>query len=111
MDADGFAAKITLCTRVESEHREQLSDASNGRLAAFQHEQEIAISHMNDGAATLEIREEHADKADARLSTMLNGLWDLQLAALTILEDVFEVSQTPPSVERRQSVLQTLGNE
>ncbi len=110
VDAAGFTARIGVCAVVEPTHREQLTTVSEGRLAAFRHGLDIVISGVTDTGAIMEVQAVHPEKPELRISAMLNGLWDLQLAAVTVLEEVFGMAQAPPDIERRQSVLQSLAD-
>ncbi len=111
VDARGYSGQVSVSGPADPALEDRLERARTGRLAAFSHE--LAIQYQLDelGAVTLEIQAPHAEKEEARFQAMLNVLWDLQLAAVAVLEDVFGISEKPPESVRRQSVMQTLGQE
>ena len=110
VDAAGYRASISISAVVDAIQPGAISAVNEGRLAAFQHALRIVISEVSESGAVLEAKAVHPENPDARLSAMIDGLWDLQLAAVTVLEEIFGVAQSPPSVTRRHSVLQSLAN-
>ncbi len=111
VDARGFSGQVSVSGPADPALEDRLERARTGRLTAFSHELALRYQLDEPGSVTLEIQAPHAEKEEVRFQAMLDTLWDLQLAALAVLEDVFGVSQTPAESVRRQSVVQTLGQE
>ena len=111
VDARGYFAEVTVCGPADPALEDLLVAVKTGRLAAFSHELPIRYEIDEPGAVTMAIRQPHAEKEEARFQAMLDMLWDLQLAAVAVLEDVFGVSQTEREPERQQDTVQSLMQE
>ena len=113
VDAKGFTAQVEVCATGSSDltWKERLGEAKEGGLAALLHGLDVHFDISSDEAVTLELQATHPDKTEARPQSLLNTLWDLQLAAVTVLQDVFGVSQTPPDKAREQSIIRSLAHE
>lgn len=112
VDARGFSGEVTVCGPADPALEDLLVVARTGRLSAFLHALPIRFQIDAPGAVTMAVRLPHAEeKEEARFQAMLDMLWDLQLAAVVVLEDVFGVSKTEQEQQRQQDMVQSLMQE
>ena len=111
VDAKGFTGNVIVSGPDDLALADLLAKARAGRLSVYSHELAIQYLVGEPGAVTMAVQLAHADKEDARFQVMLDILWDLQLAALAVLEDVFGICQTEQVQVQQPGMVQSLLQE